>query len=530
MSRRKKKVIAIITTVAILLVALCASGVALDVANSLFKNNTPTYITLESPVNGIIRKSDDYEAYVFEIEKDGALSICLEHEDFMDSTKSGWVVTLYKIDKGDDYKEVAYYESFWNDMTSSWPEVGLGAGTYCIVVKAGLYFLENEYTLTTSFTETSSFEKEFNDTKETANPVEVSYGKYASSNNRSTGTDVDWYTFEIYEDSCVNVSFVHPDETFPQVGWVITLTNEKNEKITQFTSRLTELDIKTGALGLKAGRYYLCVESQTELCQEYTVLVGSDKAVNSEFEMNDSPETSIPIPMNIKMTGCLADRLLGLDKDYYKFEVEADGYIDVEFTHDNQNEDKNGWNIRVLKAMDDGTYYEVVRKVSKWNQEKLRIESLGLSKGEYYLLVDGDSVSYNSATYTLSWSFTQADNFEQEPNGDAGTAKPIEAGTFYHGAIISSDVSYDEDYYKFELATKTNVSIDFRHEAGDKDDVCWYLSILNDRNEEMVFTDIKLSSEISTTGVVTLPAGTYYVKVETGMYGSEIPYYFRLKR
>ena len=80
------------------------------------------------------------------------------------------------------------------------------------------------------------------------------------------------------------------------------------------------------------------------------------------------------------------------------------------------------------------------------------------------------------------------------------------------------------------MATKTNVSIDFRHEAGDKDDVCWYLSILNDRNEEMVFTDIKLSSEISTTGVVTLPAGTYYVKVETGMYGSEIPYYFRLKR
>ena len=39
-----------------------------------------------------------------------------------------------------------------------------------------------------------------------------------------------------------------------------------------------------------------------------------------------------------------------------------------------------------------------------------------------------------------------------------------------------------------------------------------------------------LNQGLVSTGVVEIPAGTYYVKIETGMYGSEIPYYFRLVR
>lgn len=529
MSKRKKRITSLIIAVAILFGALCAGGVALDVTDGLFKNNTPTYISLNSRTNGIIESSDDYEAYIFELTGNGALSLCFEHEGFMDSTKSGWTVTLYKIENK-EYKEIAFFESFWSDMTSNWPEVGLGAGTYCVMVEAGLYFLKSEYVLVTNFTETSTYEREFNDTKETANEINVGYGKYASSANRKDSNDTDWFTFEIHEDSCVNLSFTHPNGNLPQVGWVVTLLNENNEKVTQFAPRLRDAIIKTGAIGLKAGRYYLSVEAQSEFCKSYTILVGADKAVNNEFEMNDTTETAIPLPMNFKISGCLSERMLGLDKDYYKFTVDGDGYIDIEFTHENQNENKNGWNVRVVKTMSDGSYKEIVRKISKWNQETLRIESLGLSKGEYYILIDGDSVSYNSATYFVTWSFTEAENFEQEPNSEAVRAMPVEFATYYHGALISSDVSFDEDYYKFELKTKTNVSLDFRHEPGDKDEVCWYASIINERNEEMALSKVKLSSEITTTKVVELPAGTYYVKIETGMYGSEIPYYFRLVR
>ncbi len=528
MAKKRKRIIAAVLSAVLLCSALYIGTTAMDMMDGVFKNNTPTYIPLNSEVKGSIRSTDDYESYIFEIPADGALELSMEHEDFVDSTKSGWTVTLYKITDRNEYKEVAFYESFWNDIVSDWATVGLGKGTYCVMVEAGLYFLRNDFILKSTFTETSTYEKEFNDTKETANRIEVGYGKYASSVTRSEGNDIDWYEFEIDEDSCINLSFTHPDETFPQVGWTITLMNENEEKITQFTSRLTETIIKTGSLGLKAGKYFVSVEGQTSLCKDYTVLVGADRAINYEFEMNDTPETSIPLPMGLKMSGSLADRLLGLDKDYYKFEVTDDGYIDIVFNHENQNEDKNGWNVRIIKEMADGTYSEIVRKVSKWNQVDLKIENLGLSKGVYYVLVDGDSVSYNSATYNVQWMFTQAQCFEQEPNGNAENALPIDLGTFYQGAIISSDVDYDEDYYCFELKEKTNVSVDFRHDAGDGDDDCWYFSILNERKEEMVFASSKLSSEITVSKVVTLPAGKYYVKVETGMYGSEIPYHFKV--
>ncbi len=530
MSKIKKRIIAAVMVVCVLATALLIGGTALKVEDPVFRNNTPTYISLNSRIKGSIRSSSDYESYVFEITKDGALNLSMEHEDFFDSSKSGWSVTLYKIMEGKnrEYKEVAFYESFWNDMVTDWATVGLGKGTYVIMVEPGLYFLQNDYTLVTEFTATSTYEKEFNDTKETANPIQVGYGKYASSVTRSEGSDIDWFEFNIEEDSTVDISFTHPDGTFPQVGWRVTLVNENDEKITQFTSRLTDTSIKTGSIGLKAGKYYIYIEGQSSLCDEYTILVGKDKAVNFEFEMNDTPETAITLPKGIKLSGSLADRLLGLDKDYYKFTVTANGFIDVTFTHENLNEKKNGWNVRVIKAMEDGSYLEIVRKVSKWNQLKLTIENLGVSPGDYYILIDGDSVSYNSATYTLSYGFTDVPEFEHEPNGTMKNAQNITFGTYYQGAIISSDVDYDEDYYCFTLTKKTNVAVDFRHESGDSDDVCWYVSIINERGEEVVFKGSKLSSEITTTPVTELPAGTYYVKIETGMYGSEIPYHFRL--
>ncbi len=530
MSKLKKRIISAVIAVCILISVFLVSGIAMEMKDGIFTNNTPTYISPNSRTNGSIRSKDDYESYIFELPNDGALSLGLEHEDFFDSSKSGWTVTLYQIVEGDErqYREVAFYESFWNEMISEWATVGLGAGTYMVMVEAGLYFLQNDFTFVSSFTETSTYEKEFNDTKETANRVEVGYGKYASSVTRSEGSDIDWFEFEIDEDSCVNLTFTHPDETFPQVGWAVTLINEKDEKVTQFTSRLTETMIRTGSLGLKAGKYFVSVEGQSSMCKDYTILVGKDKAVNFEFEMNDTPETAIPLPLGLKMSGSLADRLLGLDKDYYKFTVEANGFIDISFTHDNLNENKNGWNVRVIKAMDDGSYLEVVRKISKWNQLNLAIENLGVSPGDYYILIDGDSVSYNSETYTLSWQFTEEPLFENEPNGSLEDAQDITLDTYYQGAIVSSDVDYDEDFYKFELSKKTSVSVDFRHESGDSDDVCWYISILNERGEEVVFNGSKLSSEITLTEVAELPSGTYYVKIETGMYGSEIPYHFRL--
>lgn len=531
MSKRKIKITAAITGIVILLVSLCAGAVSLVANDTMFKTNTPTYITPNSQTKGIIKSEDDYEAYIMEIPSDGALVVRLDHEDFVDNTKTAWNVKLYKINDADrSYREISYTEVFWSDATSNWGEVGVSKGTYCVVVSAGTFFLESEFKLVTMFTEINSYEREPNDSPEEATIMQVKYGKYGASQGRESTADTDWFVFELQEDSCINITFTHSDNTFPTVGWNVTLMNHEQETIAQLTSRLNETLVKTGSIGLKSGTYYVRVDSQTNNTDTYTLLIGADKAVNNEFELNDTPEAAINLPRDLVMSGSLSDRLLGLDKDYYKFTVPADGYIDFEFAHELLEGDKKGWNIRIIKPMEDGSYYEMVRKISMWNEDKYLIENLGLSAGDYYVCIDGDSVSYNSATYTCKWSFTEKENFEKEPNNTLESAENIVFGTYYHGAIISTDMTFDEDFYKFELTEDARICLEFGHQTINDGDICWTASVVDENGKDVMSVDSALSAGLASTGVVEVPAGTYYVKIETGVYGSEIPYYFRLVR
>ncbi len=532
MNKRKFKITTAITVVVILLIAFCAGAASLVIEDSMFKNNTPTYITPNSQTKGIIKSEDDYEAYVFEVPADGVLVVRLDHEDFVDNTKTAWKVTLYKINEEGNrsYRELSYTEVFWSDATSNWGEIGVSKGTYCVVVSAGAFFLESEFKLVTMFTQTDVYEKEPNDTADEATLMQVKYGKYGSSQGREQSADVDWYVFNLYEDSCINISFTHADSTFPTVGWNVTLMNSEKETITQFTSRLNETVIKTGVIGLKSGTYYVKVDSQTAVTDTYTLLIGADKAINNEFELNDTPETAINLPCELVMNGSLSDRLLGLDKDYYKFTVPADGYIDFEFTHELLEGHKKGWNIRIIKPMEDGTYFEIVRKISMWNEDSYIIENLGLAAGDYYVCIDGDSVSYNSATYSCKWTFNEKENFEKEPNNTLTSAENVQFGKYYHGAIISTDMTFDEDYYKFELSESTNICLEFGHDRVNSGDICWIASIVDENCNEITTVESTLNETLASSGVIEVPAGTYYVKIETGVYGSEIPYYFRLVR
>ena len=532
MNKGKVKIISITAVVVILIASLCAIGLANTVEDGMFNMNTPTKIKANSSVVGTLESSDDYEAFFFELEKDGALSVRLDHEDMLDSVKCGYVVTLYKIVEGEsrEFKELCYFESFWNDVTSGWGEVGVSAGTYCVVVDPGVDVLFGEFTLVTTFTPSTNFEKELNDTKEAANQLNVGKAFYASSSKRTEGYDHDWFVFELLEDSCINISFVHDDLTFPKAGWNIKLYNQDDEIVSDFTSKLTDTLLKTGTIGLKAGVYHIKVENVSEIAETYSIVLGASKAVNNEFELNDTPETATDLPQNIEISGSLADRLLSLDKDYYKIYVPEDGVVDIIFSHEEIEGDKDGWNIRLLKKQNDGTFLEMVKKISKWNSSGYTISNLGLAEGEYYIVIDGDSVAYNSTSYTCQWSFTARDDFEVEPNGSMETAKDIQANTYYYGAIISSDVDFDEDYYRFEIDKQRNVSLELWHEKVTDSSVTWVASIIDENGNVVKSVDSSLNQGLVSTGVMTLEEGTYYVKIETGMYGSESPYYFKLVR
>ncbi len=532
MNKRKVKILSVIIAVIICVLSLGAVGFANIVNDGLFSMNTPMRITPNSTVVGTIESKEDYEAFVFDVEKDGALSVRLDHDNLLDSIKCGYRVTLYKIIEGSEreYKELTYFDSFWSDVTASWGEIGVCAGTYVVVVDPGTDIIYGEFTLVTTFTATSTFEKEVNDTKETANTFALGHALYGSSSQRTDGYDNDWFVFELVQDSCINLSFAHEDLTFPKAGWNIKIISENDDVVCDFTSKLTDTLIKTGTIGLKAGIYYIKVENVSAIATTYSMVLGADKAVNHEFELNDTPETATDLPRDIAMGGSLADRLLSLDKDYYRINVTENGVLDITFSHEALEGDKNGWNIRVLKEGENGEYFEIVKKISTWNSKGCTISNLGLAKGEYYIVIDGDSLSYNSASYKIKWALTPRTDFETEPNGSMEAAKEIKGNTSYYGAVISSDMDFDEDYYKFEITEERNVSLEIGHTKYNDSSHAWSISILNENGEVVKEVESSLNQGLVNTGVITLAEGTYYVKVTIGMYGSEIPYSIKLVR
>ncbi|MCQ2478904.1 MAG: hypothetical protein MJ091_06870, partial [Clostridia bacterium] len=114
-SKKYLKYIAAVLIVSTVL-SLCAVAV-IKVNDDTFRFNTPTYISLNSKIDGTIKNKDDYEAYIVEVTEPGALSISLDHDNYAETIKDGWRITLYKIGEAQNgektYDELVYFNSFW---------------------------------------------------------------------------------------------------------------------------------------------------------------------------------------------------------------------------------------------------------------------------------------------------------------------------------------------------------------------------------------------------------------------------------
>ena len=541
-----KKRAAIIITAVFILLALSATVIAIELKDSLFYLNTPIYINTKSSsasshgfstiVKGSLESEKDYEAYILTLDQNGSLSINFNHEEVTESVVEGWRVTLYSVDPLVEdlyeYKELTYFDAFWKDVTSTWGETGLKKGTYCIIVEPGQLFIPSSFDLTVSFTPTESFEKEFNDTKETANPIRLNRVLYGSSGQRTGEADVDYFKFEITENTYVDMSFTHDDDKLPQVGWIVRLLTEDNQEISSFASKYQDPVLSTGKINLRPGIYYVCVETQIQTGMTYRIKLETGISVTTEYEINDTPEKAEEFPENTIVSGSLSPKVLGLDKDYFKMTLKDEKYVTIQFTHafdeKEGDEDYNGWNVRLLKKNDDGTLTEMVKRVSKWNDEGVSITGMGLPAGEYYILVDADSMRYTPVSYELIYTCNDDILYEREKNDTKETANKVEMLKTYYGTLISTDMEFDRDYYKFEVDEDRNIAFQFYHDYTSENSLAWVATIVDENGNEIKQVQSAKNDYVVSTGVIELEKGTYYILIENDLYSSEDTYWFKI--
>lgn len=110
--------------------------------------------------------------------------------------------------------------------------------------------------------------------------------------------------------------------------------------------------------------------------------------------------------------------------------------------------------VRIGLSTTDNVNFQLYNRQNAASAYMIATDSNGyaeLQAGKYYVYVAG------TGTYTISANFTAAVEYDPEPNDTMETAIPLTSGVKVKGNAYN--VFNDEDWYKFEIKTKSYVSI-----------------------------------------------------------------------
>ncbi|NLA77313.1 MAG: hypothetical protein GX851_05735, partial [Clostridiales bacterium] len=411
----KRKVLYIL----LVLCAVTALGASTCVAASAVDSkvvSAPATLIVNTTVTGALTSETDYEEYVFTLTEPGWAQTGFAPSSAQQGTSVGWKITLYEQYSPDGLgKELVYREITYNysSLADSWNEkkisasnkVGLLPGNYMVKIEAAQIFAGSEYSFVVNFTPSTMWEDEFNDAFSRYTPLTLvpdaqdasksSAMIYGSSSQRSDETpDTDYFMFELKEDNEVNLTFAHENLTTERmVGWKIAVYDSSFNEIAEVDSGWTATSVSTGSLGLAKGYYYICVSSMVYSGTDYTLTLTAAPLADWEKEINDTVLQANTLPTPGFVTGTLSPRDEGFDKDYYKITVADDGCFTIKFRHENLGEVKGGWNIVLM----DKNSVPIHKMISYWNVAEIASPKIGLPAGTYYVRIDSDNRSFNSA-------------------------------------------------------------------------------------------------------------------------------------
>ena len=125
---------------------------------------------------------------------------------------------------------------------------------------------------------------------------------------------------------------------------------------------------------------------------------------------------------------------------------------------------------------------------------------------------------WSRTPYTFNLYYEPSMVFETEINNTPPQAATILLNTWYSGAIVDED---DKDYYGFELARQSQVSLSFKHKYIDSDHTYWGVRIIDiNGNEQLNIGFRGNGAQDYTTDPITLVPGTYFVHVDDSYFSS----------
>ncbi len=480
-------------------------------------------INLNNVIRDSLASSVSVNVYTFSVAERGVLVFAFTHADTDETGSCIWKITLYEEYSADgtgdsaDYRvlEQVSYTTIGESVKSS--TIGVSPGNYKVSVECVTGYVEDKYDIAVGYAQADDYEIEPNNAKTRYSELSLDKTINGSASSLEDGNDEDWYLFKISETGYTVLYFEHEADSVNSantVAWRIKLTDIQGNEYFYTTSGMGAESINSGIMGLAPGYYFVTVYSHLYTSAPYELAVSFSKDSAIETELNDSADSATPISTGKEIVGALTARDSISDRDYYSFKMEKDGYVKLDFTHEALSESYDGWNVSIVSSEGAVAY----STVSDWTEAQISSPEIGLTAGDYCIVIDSDNIYHCNIVYKLLLTTTYDSTWESEPNNTPETADAIKLGSAKNGSLIENGVDYDMDYYTLSVSSSGTLRVTFTHSSiKNEDKEGWVISIVDAEGNVVASSSAKWNSgTVSFTANVT--SGTYYVLVETGLY------------
>lgn len=317
-----------------------------------------------------------------------------------------------------------------------------------------------------------------------------------------------YYEIKMPADGYISIDFEHEVFEEDDNAWRITLFDFNEKELYRFSSRLNERKVSSPSIGLSRDTYYVRIDrpiTYTYSDEDYSLRVNHTESRHWEQEPNNTALTATPMSLNRFYGGSL-QRFD--DEDYFSFDLSADGYIGIEFTHDRFDNSANGWRITLLNE----DRVEIYSFSSAWNEPEIKTANIGLERGKYFIRIDSPLIySHNSNDYRVKVNYNQDNNREVEPNDDRASATEIRLNRSYRGSLHSSS---DTDYYIFDMPNRDTVDIYFEHETVSVSRPGWRITLLDRDGARIDSFSSRLDNSKTQLRDIELSEGKYFARIE----------------
>lgn len=245
-----------------------------------------------------------------------------------------------------------------------------------------------------------------------------------------------------------------------------------------------------------------------------------------ESENNNTFQTATRILLNKTYHGVLQDEWDNGEQDWYVFSLESPGMVTVIFESPMQSSNENFWDISIRPGTNPDE--DLWQKYVKGYTTTVESVILALPAGTYYVEVES-SDEYSEDTYSFLIDHEEnPGTWEIESNDTFQSANEITLNSEYFGVLQNEWDSGEQDWYVFSLDAQKQVSLVFNSNMQGNNELFWDICIRSSSNpdEDLWQKFIEGYTTQTNSGILTLPAGVYYVEIESSNNYSPDPYSF----